>query len=149
MLPAAFCAGTTLPLMTNALLKRNEGERSIGRIYAVNAIGAIAGVLVATHLAMPYLGLKGPIVLKSIDIAIRLWLLRGAKPARLKVNVAIGASMVLAVISIVGVQFAPPAWRRAFYRSARIMSDDEYTSRFHKDGKTASIDVLEARFLDS
>jgi len=45
MLPATVMAGMTLPLFTYALLQRGAGERSIGRVYSANTIGAIIGVL--------------------------------------------------------------------------------------------------------
>src|SRR5438128_2858074 len=49
MLPATFCAGTTLPLITFHLLRRGGGEASIGSVYAANTVGAIAGVFFAVH----------------------------------------------------------------------------------------------------
>ncbi len=58
MLPATFCAGMTLPLITGALLRRGAGESAIGRVYAANTLGAIAGVLLAVHIGLPALGLK-------------------------------------------------------------------------------------------
>ena len=36
MLPAAFCAGMTLPLITTTLLRTGAGERSIGAVYGFN-----------------------------------------------------------------------------------------------------------------
>ena len=45
MLPATFCAGMTLPLMTYLLLGVAPGERAIGAVYAANTVGAIVGVL--------------------------------------------------------------------------------------------------------
>ncbi len=62
MLPATFCAGMTLPLITGALLRRGAGERAIGQVYAANTLGAIAGVLIAVHLGLPLLGLKGTLI---------------------------------------------------------------------------------------
>lgn len=50
MLPAAFFAGTTLPLFTVALLRDGAGEGAIGKVYAANTIGSIAGVFIAIHL---------------------------------------------------------------------------------------------------
>lgn len=52
MMPAAFCAGMTLPLFTTALLRQGASERAVGQIYAANTLGAIAGVLAAVHLLM-------------------------------------------------------------------------------------------------
>ena len=40
MLPATFCAGMTLPLITFALLDGGCGERSIGAVYAANTVGS-------------------------------------------------------------------------------------------------------------
>jgi hypothetical protein len=55
-----FMAGMTLPLFTYALLQRGAGERSIGRVYSANTVGAIMGVLLAVHVVMPAIGSEGP-----------------------------------------------------------------------------------------
>src|SRR6185436_15694391 len=70
MLPATFCAGMTLPLITGALLRRGAGERAIGQVYAANTLGAIAGVLIAVHLGLPLLGLKGTLMLGALVDAL-------------------------------------------------------------------------------
>ena len=57
MLPATFCAGMTLPLLTGALLRTGAGESALGRVYAANTLGAIAGVVLALQLGLPLLGL--------------------------------------------------------------------------------------------
>ena len=44
MLPATFCAGMTLPLLTLILWRSHRGERAIGQVYAANTLGAIVGV---------------------------------------------------------------------------------------------------------
>src|SRR6185503_20261148 len=76
MLPATFCAGMTLPLITGALLRRGAGERAIGQVYAANTLGAIAGVLIAMHAGLPLLGLKGTLILGAlIDAGLGLVLL--------------------------------------------------------------------------
>ena len=56
MLPATFCAGTTLPLITFHLLRVGCGEPSIGAVYAANTVGGIiAGGDVAVHDEVPAL----------------------------------------------------------------------------------------------
>ena len=45
MLPATFCAGMTLPLITRILLEKGSGERAIGAVYAWNTLGSILGVV--------------------------------------------------------------------------------------------------------
>src|SRR5690606_12728170 len=66
MLPAAFFAGTTLPLFTLALLRGGGGEGSIGRLYAANTVGAIVGVLLMTHVLVPLLGVRLGLVLAAV-----------------------------------------------------------------------------------
>jgi predicted membrane-bound spermidine synthase len=88
MLPATLMAGMTLPLFTCALLGRGCGERSIGRVYAANTVGAILGVLAAVHLVMPAIGTKGLIVAgATVDIALGAALLVAVRP-RLRRTVA-------------------------------------------------------------
>jgi len=57
MLPATICAGMTLPLITHRLVVTGHGEESIGRVYAVNTLGAIVGVVLTVHLLIPATGL--------------------------------------------------------------------------------------------
>jgi spermidine synthase len=40
------------------LLRQNQGERAIGRVYAWNTLGAIGGIFAAIHFLIPVLGLK-------------------------------------------------------------------------------------------
>jgi spermidine synthase len=62
MIPATFCAGMTLPLLTQELMRRGAGERAIGTIYSANTLGAIVGVLLTIHVLMPLIGVKGVIL---------------------------------------------------------------------------------------
>ena len=47
MLPATFCAGMTLPLVTRVLFTRQRSERVVGRVYALNTLGSIVGAALA------------------------------------------------------------------------------------------------------
>src|SRR5690606_33138507 len=53
MLPATFCAGMTLPLITHVLLRRGQSETVVGRVYALNTLGAITGAVSGGLLLMP------------------------------------------------------------------------------------------------
>jgi predicted membrane-bound spermidine synthase len=76
MLPATFCAGVTLPLITRILMARGAGERAIGQVYAVNTLGSIVGAAAAGLVLMPLLGLKWLLVTGAlIDVALGVWLL--------------------------------------------------------------------------
>ena len=144
MLPATFCAGMTLPLITGALLRRGAGEAAIGRVYAANTLGAIAGVLLAVHAGLPYLGLKGTMIAGSaIDALLGLALL-WRFVARLREFA--GAALACAVL------FLPVAF--AFELDARKMtagvfrygdldSSGKAKILFQKDGKTSTVHLVD------
>ncbi len=144
MLPAAFFAGMTLPLMTYALLRHGVGERSIGLVYAANTIGAIAGVLLMVHVVMPMLGLKLSMVLAaSIDIGLGLVILRRLdeqfRPGPYLAAVA-ACGVVLAVV-MATTQFDPRRLASGVYRTGIAELDAKAKIFFLRDGKTASIAV--------
>jgi predicted membrane-bound spermidine synthase len=71
MLPATFCAGMTLPLITYRLLRSPAGERALGTVYAVNTLGAIVGVVIAVHLLLEAVGLRGALLVgAAIDVGL-------------------------------------------------------------------------------
>ena len=142
MLPAAFFAGTTLPLFTVALLRAGQGERSIGRVYAWNTLGSILGVFVAIHLLIPTVGLKLALCIAAlVDIGIGLFLLRGQvqdKRSMLRFGIAAGLAAV-ALILAVRVPFDPMTMASGVFRHGRstLFSGDRIL--YYKDGKTASV----------
>ena len=76
MLPATFCAGMTLPLITRLLMRGEKGERAIGVVYAVNTLGSIVGVTLAALVLLPLLGLKWLLIGgAAIDVVLGIWLL--------------------------------------------------------------------------
>ena len=100
MFPAAFCAGMTLPLITVSLLRRGAGEAAIGQVYGANTAGAIAGVLVAVHLGLPLLGVKGVIVAgAAIDLALGVWLLAVAAGRTWRIPALSGAAAGAAAVA--------------------------------------------------
>lgn len=144
MLPAAFFAGTTLPLFTLALLRGGGGEGSIGRLYAANTIGAIVGVLLMTHVLIPLLGVRLGLVLAALgDIAIGFWLLGHARselrPARLAVLAAAAVAGLL--VALVWGRPDPRAQLSGAFRTGFARLDASLEVPFLKDGKTATIGV--------
>ncbi len=76
MVPTTFMAGMTLPLFTFSYMKAGHGEKGIGRIYAMNTLGSITGILLAVHLIMPVFGLKNLVALGSlVDILLCIGLM--------------------------------------------------------------------------
>ena len=144
MFPAAFCAGMTLPLITVSLLRRGAGERAIGQVYAANTAGAIAGVLIAVHLGLPLLGLKGLIVAgAALDLALGVVLLGGAprrSAPRSYIPAAVSVAAVL--VAVFGVHLDALHLSSGVYRSNVLLpSDGSEQVRVHLDGKTATVSV--------
>ncbi len=142
MFPAAFFAGMTLPLMTYALLRNGVGEKAIGWVYAANTLGAILGVLLMVHLALPLLGLKLSMVLAAaIDIGLGLLIMRryseDFQPRRYLAALILGGITVAVVMS--ASQFDPRKLASGVYRTGLARLDPSSQIEFMRDGKTASI----------
>ena len=142
MLPATVCAGMTLPLITHSLLRSGAGESAIGRVYAWNTVGAILGVLVAVHLAMPWLGVKNTVLLGAIiDVALGFRLLHGRPLASEERRLPLMALACLAVF-LAGALFRldPQKLTSGVFRTGTAQGNG--TVLYYRDGKTATISVL-------
>ncbi len=143
MLPAAFCAGMTLPLITHCLLRQGSGERAIGGVYAANTVGAIAGVLATVHLGLPLLGLKGSLVAGAgIDIGlglVLLWRVAGARaPAAAATLVGLaglGGALALGTLD-------PYKMSSGVFRHGRTLDPARSQVEYLRDGKTATISLV-------
>ncbi len=148
MLPATFCAGMTLPLLTYILLKAGHGEKSIGRVYAANTVGAIVGVFFATHLGMPLLGAKNLLTFGAgLDIALGALLIGTMLPRaqrRIPIGIAIAGAAGL-VASTLLVHLSPVKMASGVYRYGQLPDENAIVSLFHADGKTATVDVVSDR----
>ena len=143
MLPATFCAGMTLPVITFAALRTGAGERAIGGVYAANTVGAIAGIVLATHVLMPAFNARGVIFAgAAMDFGLGLLLFAtAAPPARIR---RAAAAAVIGVVAFTFTFFAANVdpltvtsgvFRYGFSRS----SQDEVL--YLRDGKTANVSV--------
>lgn len=145
MLPATFFAGMTLPLLTHTLLQQGHGEKSIGAVYASNTLGAIVGVFFATHFGMPLFGLKGLLIFGgALDIALGVllvWHLGGTGSSPLLTRLSLAGAAALIATVLLG-QMDPLKMASGVYRSGKLLQPDEANVAFHKDGKTASIDII-------
>lgn len=141
MFPAAFLAGMTLPLFTLALLRAGAGERSIGRIYAANTLGAIVGVALMMHVLIPLIGVRLAITLGAlVDGLVGLYLLRVINPARLSRPVmAVTAVLVAAVAFSVALGQPDPVQQvSGVFRTGRVNVGDADID-YLRDGKTATV----------
>ena len=144
MLPTTFCAGMTLPIITYRLLRSPTGEKSLGLVYAVNTVGGVAGVVVAVHLLLERFALDGTLIVgAAIDVLLGVALLAlvSGKPGR---------RIVYAIVSLGALAFVATTFqvdmRRAtsgVFRSGAARIGLRDTIVYHRDGKTATVDVLE------
>ncbi len=142
MLPAAFCAGMTLPLITTTLLRSGAGERSIGSVYGFNTIGSILGVFIAIHLAMPLLGLKGMIILGAgVDIALGLGLAWWAFPSWRIPGVYTTAGVIALLLPMLLVKLDPSKMASGVYQFGLLPEQTKEETLFHRDGKTATVSI--------
>lgn len=154
MLPATFCAGMTLPLITRLLMK-TSGERAIGSVYAINTLGSILGVIIAGLLLMPLIGLKRLLIFGAlIDIALGMWLIWRAQEQRAAATPrrwAIQGESVLTIpllltaflittISVVS-KFDISVITSGVYRHGYVDRGDGSRFPFYKDGRTATVSV--------
>jgi spermidine synthase len=140
MLPATFCAGMTLPLITAALMRRGRGEAAIGQVYAANTLGAIAGVVLAVHVGLPVLGLKGSLIAGAlIDVGLGLLLLRAAGMTWMP---AAGACAVLFVVVALAAELDANKMTAGVFRHGELASSRDATVLFNKDGKTSTVHLV-------
>lgn len=161
MLPATICAGMTLPLVTHVLLRSGQGERSIGMVYACNTLGAIVGVLLASLVVMPLLGMRSALMAGAfldvlVGVALLVWLYLGARRGDVAAAPerecgawsgrlawpAAGVALGLLVWVQVAASFDPLRLASGVFRfGVAQLSDRQHIS--HQDGATASVSVFE------
>jgi spermidine synthase len=164
MMPATFCAGITLPLITMMLMEdggRVGGERAIGAVYGLNTLGSIAGVLLAGLVLMPVLGLKLLLITGAlVDIGIGLALLaavvrasegdprrpstRLRHPASRLTAITVGITAFVALIAIT-VDFDPMRLTSGVYRYAVLPQKGDFEIPFYRHGRTASVSVQKTK----
>lgn len=156
MLPATVLAGMTLPLLTAALLRAGTGERAIGRVYAVNTVGAVSGSVLAGLVLLPILGLKGLLVAGAgLDALLGLWLLawsarmasadgEGPVPGGFarwgrRVVLPAGACVVAFTGVGLGVHLDRVVITSGVFRDAVVPDAASRNMLYYQDGRTATV----------
>ncbi len=143
MLPVTFCAGMTLPLITVALLRDGAGEATIGKVYAANTLGAIAGVLFALHLGLPGLGLKGTLLAGALlDALLGLVLLRHAALGPRALAGAAAAGLALFLPLAFAFELDANKMTAGVFRHGDLESSRDAEILFAADGKTATVHLV-------
>ena len=150
MLPATFCAGMTLPLLTRTLVGTGFGERAIGAVYGWNTLGSIVGVGLGGLVLLPLIGLQGMLLAAAgLDMAIGLVLLsRGARRTdggrRLTLAAAAGSVVVLAWAGL-GIRLDRDLMISGVYRLGKMPLPGALETKFYRDGRTATVSVVRGR----
>ena len=150
MLPATFCAGMTLPLLTRTLLASGRGERAIGAVYGWNTLGSIAGVIVGGLALLPLAGLKGTLLIGAgLDMALGVLLLASTGPARRtrRLPALLAAAAAALVVGVVGlrVRLDEGLLASGVFRSGRMPEAGQLETPFYRDGRTATVSVQRGR----
>ncbi|MEA3245418.1 MAG: spermidine synthase [Gemmatimonadota bacterium] len=148
MLPATFCAGITLPLITRLLLGAGSGERAIGAVYSVNTLGSIVGAALAALVLMPVLGLKALLITGAvIDMLLGVWLMfiagRASEPARRFAVALVGATAIVVAGGALNTNFDRGILVSGVYRYGTVPAPGERSEGivFYRDGRTATVSV--------
>lgn len=150
MLPATFCAGTTLPLITRSLYRNGANEAAIGDVYATNTAGSIVGVQLAGLVLLPVIGLKMLVVAGgALDVAVGLMLLYVAVPRaeasrtpKLATLVVVSIVFFLAASSL---RFDRSLLSSGVYRFGGLPDRGDFITTFYRDGRTATVTVRLSR----
>ena len=144
IVPATFCAGITLPLITRTLLLGGAGERAIGQVYAASTVGSILGVILAALVLMPLIGLKGVLVSGALlDVSAGVVLLSvvarssaGARPLGLA---ALAGLAVVTGVAALGPGFDRPLLLSGVYRYGTVPAPGSREILYYRDGRTATV----------
>jgi predicted membrane-bound spermidine synthase len=145
MLPATFCAGMTLPLITRTLLRAGAGEPAIGAVYGANTLGSILGAALASLLLIPVAGLSATLVTGGVldmvvGLLIATTLIRAG--ARMGRTVLLGAALTVAVpvVALTSVRLDEALLSSGVFRTGRVEGRAE-DILYYQDGRTASVAV--------
>jgi predicted membrane-bound spermidine synthase len=144
MLPATFCAGMTLPLITRSLLVSGTGEKAIGAVYGSNTLGSIVGAGMASLVVIPVLGLKGTLLLGAIgDMGLGVWLgwvlLRHGGQVRQLLSRGVFALLVIPLMVALGVRLDRALLTSGVFRTGQALASVQDTIVYYRDGRTATV----------
>ena len=153
MILATLCMGATFPIASQLYSSKFIIlGRSIGNIYSLNTIGAIAGSLFAGFVLMPAIGTERTILAGLFfNAAMALLLLAEAKTSRIAQSVAVGLLIVATLAMRGGVFWKPDIMDRgvliyshAFESRPELTISEHYEDTdvvYFKEGNNATISV--------
>lgn len=117
LLPSTFLMGGVFPVIAHICAGSTRGlGRSIGTVYAVNTVGAVAGSLAASLILMRFLGV-GPalLVAMGLNLAMAAFLALSEHRWRLIERLALAMAVLVVAATLI---VMPPQWERGLLASA-------------------------------
>lgn len=105
LLPATLAMGATLPALEAVLAPRLAAGGAVGRVYAANTAGAVAGTLATTFLIIPTLGLAATLALcaaVNFACAAAMWRCAGGPVVEPAPGEGRGSARMLAPLFVTG-----------------------------------------------
>ncbi|MFC1525220.1 fused MFS/spermidine synthase [Candidatus Latescibacterota bacterium] len=133
--------GATFPLVSRIVTSLRHKGRSIGNLYCVNTIGAIAGAFLAGFVLVPTLGVQPTVIaLGGVNFAVALALWQVSRERTRPVEVAVGLGLISAWVAVWGIGWQTPIieWTEGLHEEGK-----GYRVLYSKDGIAASISILE------
>ncbi len=133
--------GLLLPLAGRLLVQRTAATgSSVGRLYAVNTLGCVAGAAVSGFALIPWLGIqKSILLLCGLQVLLGLVLILSAPELPLQRRLAWAVPVTALVLVAVGVL---PSQGKIY--SAKRMGIPEAQSVFYREGAASIVEVLES-----
>jgi spermidine synthase len=96
----ALLLGAVFPLTLELAPGSDRPAWLVGRLYAVNAVGCVAGTVLGTFVLVALLGTRGALLLLAwLPVPIALWALREAAPSR-RACAAMAGTFVAALLGL-------------------------------------------------
>jgi spermidine synthase len=141
MLVPGTVIGTVLPFLLRLLEREERGPGElIGRLVAINTVGAIAGSLVAGFVLLPWLGAARALLLTSALYALlAAVVLLAREGSELRPAAGLASAALASIVALLAVTAAPGALDPA----ATLRSDETLIAI--RDGPAATVTVVERR----
>src|SRR6266536_2192538 len=152
LLLVTLCIGATFPCALAATAGRASAiGRQVGRLYALNTVGAVAGVLLGGLVLVPGMGLHGSLkiaISASLVTAAALWTAGGRHGRWLQAGAALVAAGLVALLPPWDARVmsaAPAVYAKTFLGDEQRRSLRELVTQeevlFYRDGKSGSVAV--------
>ena len=149
LLLVTICIGATFPCAVAATAAGAAIGRQVGRLYAINTVGAVAGVLLGGLVLVPGIGVHATLkvaIIASLVTAAALWIVSKGHGRGLRVGGALAAAGVIALLPRWDervMSAAPAVYAKTFLgdeqrRSLRELVAGEEVL-FYRDGKSGSV----------